>query len=124
MVKSDARLTVHQIAGIVGVSAASVFRILKRNLNMRRITARWIPHLLSDRQKRVRLETARKLLKMFPKYQRKQFSDSITGDETWVHFFELTRKINNTIWATKNCRRPSIAKRLISAKKAMSVIFF
>lgn len=124
VVKSDARLTVHQIATRVGISAASVFRILKRNLKMRRISARWIPHLLSDKQKRVRLETAKALLKMFPKYSRKQFSDIITGDETWVHFFEPTRKINNKIWATKHCRRPSIAKRLISAKKAMFVIFF
>ena len=48
VVKSDARLTVHQIASIVGISAASVFRIVKRHLKMRRITARWIPHLLSD----------------------------------------------------------------------------
>lgn len=124
VVKSDARLTTTQIANMVGISAASVFRILKRNLKMRRITARWIPHLLTDKQKRVRLQTARKLLKMFPKYERKQFSDIITGDETWVHFFEPTRKINNKIWATKNCRRPTIAKRLISSKKAMFVIFF
>ena len=91
---------------------------------MRRITARWIPHLLSDKQKHVRLQTAKKLLKMFPLYKRKQFSDIITGDETWVHFFEPTRKINNKIWATKNCRRPTIAKRLISAKEVMFVIFF
>ena len=87
VVKSDAKLNTHQIASIVGISAASVFRILKRNLKMRRITARWIPHLLSDKQKHVRLQTAKKLLKMFPEYQRKQFSDIITGDETWVHFF-------------------------------------
>ena len=67
---------------------------------------------------------SQKTVTMFPEYDRKQFSDIITGDETWVHFFEPTRKINNKIWATKNCRRPSIAKRLISAKKAMFVIFF
>ena len=48
VVKSEARLTVNQIADIVGISVASVFRIIKRNLKMRRITARWIPHLLSD----------------------------------------------------------------------------
>ncbi len=124
VLKSDARLTVRQIANTVGSSPASVLRILKRDLGMRRITARWIPHLLTDMQKQVRLETAKKLLKMFPKYQRKQFSDIITGDETWVHFFEPTRKVSNKIWATKHCRRPSIAKRLISAKKAMFVIFF
>ena len=67
----------------VSISAASVFRILKRNLKMRRISARWIPHLLSDKQKHVRLETVKSLLKMFPKNSRKQFSDIVTGDETW-----------------------------------------
>ena len=77
-----------------------------------------------NKQKCVRLETAKSLLKIFPKYSRKQFSDIVTGDETWVHFYETTRKINNKISATKHCHRPSIAKRLVSAKKAMFVISF
>lgn len=124
IVKSDARLTIEQISKSVGMSAASVFRILKRDLKMRRIAARWIPHLLTEEQKRVRLETAKKLLKLYPKYDKKKFSDLITGDETWVHFFEPTRKVSNKIWATKNCRRPTIAKRILSVKKAMFVIFF
>ena len=34
VVKSDARLTVNPIANIVGISAASVFRIITRNLKM------------------------------------------------------------------------------------------
>ena len=50
---ADARLTAHQLATRVGISVASVFRILKHSLKMRRISARWIPHLLSDKQKRV-----------------------------------------------------------------------
>lgn len=62
---------------------------------MRHITARWILHLFLDKQKRVRLETAIKLLKMFPKYHRKQFPYIIPGDETWGILFEPTRKINN-----------------------------
>ena len=31
----------------------------------------------------------------------------VTRDETWVHFFELQRKIDTKIWATS---RPVIAK--------------
>ena len=68
------------------------------------------PHLLSDKQKRVRLETAKALLKMFPKYSRKQFSDIVTGDETWAHFFEPTRKINSKILATKHCTAHQLPK--------------
>ena len=48
----------------------------------------------------------------------------MTGDETWVHFFERQRKIDNKIWATRNARRPVIAKRTISVKKVMLAVFF
>ena len=65
-----------------------------------------------------------KLLKMFPKYSSRKYSNIISGDESWFQFFEPTRKINNKIWATKQGHRPPIAKRLISANKVMYAIFF
>ena len=30
---------------------------------------------------------AKKLLQMFPKYDKKQFANVVTGDEAWVHYF-------------------------------------
>ena len=38
-------------------------------------------------------------------------------------FFLPQRKIDNKIWATRNARRPVIAKRTISVKKAMLAVF-
>ena len=55
---------------------------------------------------------------------RKKIVTYITGDETWVHFYELKRKIQNKIWATKRGKGPCIAKRTMSIKKVMYVIFF
>ena len=51
---------------------------------------------------------------MFPKYDKKQFANVVTGDETWVHYFEPVRKVSNKIWATKHSKRPIIAKRSLS----------
>jgi hypothetical protein len=56
------------------------------------ISPRWIPHLLSNKQNYVRLGICKETVQWFPKYQRKQFSDIITGDETWVYFFSLPEK--------------------------------
>jgi hypothetical protein len=123
VVKSDSRLTVHQIASIIGISAASAFRNLKLTLQMRRFTVIWMPHLLLNKKKHVRLETSRKLLKVFPKYQRNQFSDIITGDNTWVLFFLAYQTIREKIWAIKNCCSTSIANRIINAKKAIICYF-
>ena len=61
---------------------------------------------------------------MFPKYDKKQFANVVTGDETWVHYFEPVRKVSNKIWATKHSKRPIIAKRSLSTKKVLYAIFF
>ena len=66
---------------------------------------------------------AKKLLQMFPKYDKKQFANVVTGDETWVHYFEPIRKVSNKIWATKHSKRPIIAKRSLSTKKVLYAIF-
>ena len=61
---------------------------------------------------------------MFPKYDKKQFANVVTSDETWVHYFEPIRKVSNKIWATKHSKRPIIAKRSLSTKKVLYAIFF
>ena len=61
---------------------------------------------------------------MFPKYDKKQFANVVTGDETWIHYFEPVRRVSNKIWATKHSKRPIIAKRSLSIKKVLYAIFF
>ena len=124
IIEGDARFTVRDIARKVGISLSTVHLILKKHLNVRKISARWVPHLLTDEQRRQRVKVAEKLLQMFPKYDKKQFANVVTGDETWVHYFEPVRKVSNKIWATKHSKRPIIAKRSLSTKKALYAIFF
>ena len=116
IVEGDARFTVRDIARKVGISLSTVHLILKKHLKVRKISARWVPHLLTDEQKRQRVKVAKKLLQMFPKYDKKQCANVVTGDETWVHYFEPVRKVSNKIWATKHSKRPIIAKRSLSTK--------
>ena len=97
---------------MTNLSLARVHGILKKHLKVRKINARWIPHLLTDEQKKTRVAMAKKLLKMCPKYSKKAFDKKATGDETCVYYFEPKRKVANRIWATKNARRLNIAKRI------------
>ena len=118
IIEGDARFTVCDIARKVGISLSMVHLILKKHLQVRKISARWVPHLLTDEQKRQRVKVAKKLLQMFP------VANVVTGDETWVHYFEPVRKVSNKIWATKHSKRPIIAKRSLSTKKVLYAIFF
>ena len=124
IIEGDARFTVRDIARKVAISLSTVHLILRKHLKVRKISVRWVPHLLTDEQKRQRVKVAKKLLKMFPKYDKKQFANVVTGDETWVHYFEPVRKVSNKIWATKHSKRPIIAKRSLSTKKVLYAIFF
>jgi len=106
MVSTDARFTVRKIAQKVGILIGAVHSILIKYLKMNKVSARWIPHLLKEDQKRIRVKTAKSLLKMYPKYDSRSFSNIVNGDVTWVHFYEPKRKHENKIWATKHMKRP------------------
>lgn len=50
IIKQDARYTVHDIVKMTGISPGSVHFILRKCLKVRRVTACWIPHLLTDKE--------------------------------------------------------------------------
>ena len=53
IIENDGRYMIHDIAKAVGISLLRVYLILKRILKVRKNSARWIPHLLTDEQKRI-----------------------------------------------------------------------
>jgi hypothetical protein len=67
ILETDARHTFRDIAKMVGISEGSVRTILKKKLEMSRITSRWIPHLPTDEQKQDRIRCAKKIVKNIPR---------------------------------------------------------
>ena len=65
VVEQDARLTVKDIASCTGISEGSVQTILKKRLDLRKVCARWVPHLLTEEQNAQCLKCARELLKTY-----------------------------------------------------------
>ena len=61
----DVRFTVRDIVRKVGISLSTVHFIMKKHLKVRKIFARWVPHLLADEQNRQWVKVAKKLLQMF-----------------------------------------------------------
>ena len=46
VVKQDVRFSVKDIASCTGISEGSLQTILKKRLDLRKVCARWVPHLL------------------------------------------------------------------------------
>ena len=48
----------------------------------------------------------------------------MTGDETWLYFFESDNKLNNNMWVGENKERPVIARQNRSVTRVMYDLFF
>ena len=63
VVEQDALLSVKDIVSCTGISEGSVQTILKKHLDLRKVCARWVPHLLTEEQKTQCLKCARNFWK-------------------------------------------------------------
>ena len=62
MIRGNRRLTVREVADEVGISRGSCHQILTEKLQMRLVSAKFVPHLLTDDQKENRVEICQELL--------------------------------------------------------------
>ena len=63
LTEEDAHYTMQEIEELSGIHLSSVLKILRERLGLHKIGARWVPHLLTDEQKRswVTLASYRKI---------------------------------------------------------------
>ena len=95
-----------KIRSCTGISEGSVQLILKKLLDLRKVCARWVPHLLTEEQKTQCLKCARELLKTYKGCNSRVISNLLTDDETWVHMFKPQRRADNKQWKQKDKKTP------------------
>ena len=93
--------SVRKIAKATGFSKSSVHRIMSEQLQMRKLTARWVPRLLSTDQRAARKAPCQQLLKMVNDLGEAFWSRLVTVDETWLPFYLPETKEQSHQW----CRR-------------------
>jgi histone-lysine N-methyltransferase SETMAR len=67
MVLDDRLMKVREIAMTIGISKERVGYILHEELDMKKLCARWVPHLLTVNQKRTRMKISEQCLECFNK---------------------------------------------------------
>jgi [histone H3]-lysine36 N-dimethyltransferase SETMAR len=76
--------------------------------------------LLSPAEKEKRVRMAREILDILDK---RRISDVVTGDETWMYFYQAARKSENMVWLSEDEPRPGICRPSFRSKKRMFTIF-
>ena len=67
LIEEDARYTVQEIEELSGIHSSSILKILRERLGLRKICARWEPHLLTDEQKQSRVRLASQVIEKYDK---------------------------------------------------------
>ncbi|XP_068250275.1 protein GVQW3-like [Palaemon carinicauda] len=81
IVENDHRITINEITEVVGISTGSVHTILTEDLAMRQVSAKFVPKLLVEHQKQLRLEIAQDMLD-YANSDSDFMKTIIIGDET------------------------------------------
>jgi len=96
IVLDDRPIKVRELAEAVGISEERVRNILHGELVMRKLCARWVPHLLNnDRFNNRRTDFVRRF---------------VTMDETWVHHYTPVSKEQSKQWVEAGGSAPKKEK--------------
>jgi histone-lysine N-methyltransferase SETMAR len=122
-IRENRRLTIREIAKDIQISFGSVQSILTDDLGMRRVSAKFVPRLLSADQKETRVSAACDFLECVEK-DRTFIAKIITGDESWVYGYDPETKAQSSQWTCPSSPRPKKARQVRSNVKVMLTVFF
>ena len=124
LVLADRRIKVRELADAVGISKDRVGHILHEILGMRKLSARWVPRLLTPDNKRNRASTSDQCLTLFRRNPKEFLRRFVTVDETWVHWYTPETKEQSKQWTSPGNSAPKKAKTTPSAGKIMATVFW
>lgn len=124
IVLEDRRVKISEIAKKVNISNERVFNILHEHLGMKKLSARWVPRLLTVDQKRTRVTISKLCLDKFKCNSSEFLRRYVTVDETWIHYYTPETKEQSKQWTSPNERAPKKAKTVRSAGKIMATVFW
>ncbi len=123
VVDTDKSLTVAAISRQTGLASTSVYRILKRDLDLSLRCAKLVPNVLTPQHIVERFTHCRNMLnrlRVTPSFIKK----IVTMDESWIYQYDPELKRQASQWLKKEDPRPSHPRRTLSSKKCMMVSFF
>ncbi|XP_014485164.1 PREDICTED: histone-lysine N-methyltransferase SETMAR-like, partial [Dinoponera quadriceps] len=123
LIEGDRRLTVAEIASVVRISFGSVQAIITDDLGFRNVSARWVPRLLTENQKRHCLKVCEWLLTRSQAEGEAFLYRIVTCDETWVHHYTPESKEASMEWRKKSESALIKVKTRLSAGKVLATVF-
>ena len=117
----DRQITIRELVLSTGISYGTLNTVIRDQLHMRKLCCRWVPHQLKQQHLDSRIEFSRFMLEKFDGGDSEYVSNIVTGDETWIHFYDPESKQQSMQWVAdgedvpvKFCRERSAGKVICS----------
>lgn len=107
------------------VSRTLLFEIVTQKLGYHKFCARWVPKLLTDHHKGLRMGAALTFLDAYDQDGESLLDRIVTGDETWVKHVNCETKLQSMEWGhTGSPKKPRKALQTLSERKIMATVFW
>ena len=124
LILKDRGISGKSIAEQLGISRKRVGSIIHEDLNMRKLSAKWVPKCPNADQKRQRYQSSDKLLELFRRDPNDFLSQLVTMDETWLYHYDPETKQQSMEWRHSGSPRPQKFRVQKSAGKVLASIFW
>lgn len=122
LIEDNPSISYDQMIAQTSLSNGSLTTILHKHLYVSKLTSRWIPHLLSDDNKKIRVALCNENLQKFNE-NKWRLCDIITGDESWFYLRNIKKKETNKSWVKKGEEARTVVRRGRFESKFMFTIF-
>jgi len=106
LILEDCQISAKSIAEQLGISRGRVGSIINEDLDMWKLSAKWVLKCLNTDQKRQRCQLSKQLLEFFQRDPNDFLSRLVTMDETWLYHYDLETKQQSMEWRHSGSTRP------------------
>jgi len=119
----DRWISAKSIAEQLRISCERVGSIIHEDVDMRKLSAKWVLKCLNEDQKRQRCQSSEQILEFFRRDPNDFLSRLVTMDETWLYHYDLETKQQTMEWRHSGSPRPKKFRVQKSAGKFLASIF-
>ena len=124
LVLENRKISIECIVQETGLSTGTVHTILHEHLSMSKVCARWVPKMLTPDMKATRVNTSSVLLSRYNVNPENFLPRVVTGDETWVYYYDPPSKFESMEWKHAGSPRTKKFKVSRTTKKVMATVFW
>jgi len=124
LILEDRRILAKSIAEQLSTSRERVGSTIHDDLDMRKLSAKWVPKCLNADQKRQLCQSSEQLLEFFRRDPNDFLSRLVTMHETWLYHYDPKTKQQSMEWGHSGSPRPKKFRVQKSAGKVLASIFW